>query len=55
MDRHVAQCPRCQARCDSLRNTLALCRRSAQAGTVPPNIQEVVRRALREAAGQAQA
>jgi RNA polymerase sigma-70 factor (ECF subfamily) len=36
MDRHVAQCPRCQA------------------GTVPPDIQEVVRRALREAAGQAQ-
>jgi RNA polymerase sigma-70 factor (ECF subfamily) len=50
MDRHVAQCPRCTARCDSLRNTLALCRRSAHGGTVPPEVQEAVRKALREAA-----
>jgi RNA polymerase sigma-70 factor (ECF subfamily) len=53
MDRHVTQCPRCQARCDSLRSTLALCRRSADAGTVPPEVQEAVRRALREVADQA--
>jgi RNA polymerase sigma-70 factor (ECF subfamily) len=55
MDRHVAQCTRCQARCDSLRSTLALCRRSAQAGTVPLDVQEAVRRALREVADQARA
>jgi len=50
MDRHVAQCPRCRARCDSLRSTLALCRRSAQAGSIPPEVQEAVRQALREIA-----
>jgi RNA polymerase sigma-70 factor (ECF subfamily) len=48
MEKHVARCPRCQARCDSLRTTLALCRRSAQSGSVPPQVQEAVRRALRE-------
>lgn len=47
MERHVAQCPRCKARCDSLRSTLALCRRSAQSGTVPPEVQVAVRNALR--------
>ena len=47
MDRHVAQCPRCRARCDSLRSTLALCRRTAEAGSVPPDVQEAVRKALR--------
>jgi RNA polymerase sigma-70 factor (ECF subfamily) len=50
MERHVVQCPRCQARCESLRSTLALCRRSARAGTVPPEVQEAVRKALRERA-----
>lgn len=50
MDRHVAQCARCRARCDSLRSTLALCRTSAQGGTVPPEVQEAVRTALREIA-----
>jgi RNA polymerase sigma-70 factor (ECF subfamily) len=48
MDRHVAQCPRCRARCDSLRSTLALCRSSARGGSVPPEVQEAVRRALRQ-------
>jgi RNA polymerase sigma-70 factor (ECF subfamily) len=47
MDRHVAQCPRCRARCDSLRNTLALCRSSAQGSAVPLDVQEAVRNALR--------
>jgi len=50
MDAHVAQCARCRARCDSLRSTLALCNRSAREGTVPPQVQEAVRRALRELA-----
>jgi RNA polymerase sigma-70 factor (ECF subfamily) len=49
MDRHVGQCPRCRSRCDSLRRTLALCRRSGEGGSVPPEVQEAVRRALREA------
>ncbi len=47
MDRHVSQCPRCRSRCDSLRSTLALCRRSAQGGVVPPDVQELVRSAVR--------
>lgn len=46
MERHVAQCARCQVRCGSLRSTLALCRRSAQGGSVPPEVQEAVRQAL---------
>lgn len=50
MDRHVAQCPRCRVRCDSLRSTLALCRTSAKGATVPPEVQEAVRNALREIA-----
>jgi RNA polymerase sigma-70 factor (ECF subfamily) len=50
MDAHVAQCVRCRVRCDALRSTLALCNRSARKGTVPPQVQEAVRRALRELA-----
>jgi RNA polymerase sigma-70 factor (ECF subfamily) len=50
MDRHVAQCTRCRARCDSLRTTLALCRRTAEGGTVPPDVQLAIRQALREIA-----
>jgi RNA polymerase sigma-70 factor (ECF subfamily) len=49
MERHVAGCPRCRAQCDSLRRTLDLCRASAKrAQQVPPEVQEQVRRALRE-------
>ncbi len=50
MELHVAQCARCKARCDSLRSTLALCRRSAQGGSVPREVQEAVRKSLRERA-----
>ena len=49
MEKHVESCPRCRAQCDSLRRTLALCRVSAQgAEPVPPEVQELVRQALRE-------
>ena len=48
MDRHVARCSQCRARCDSLRSTLALCRRTAEGDRVPPEVQEAVRKALRE-------
>jgi RNA polymerase sigma-70 factor (ECF subfamily) len=54
MDRHVAQCPRCRARCDSLRRTLALCSRSSERGSVPAEVQEAVRKALRDVAGSPQ-
>jgi RNA polymerase sigma-70 factor (ECF subfamily) len=52
METHVAACPRCQARCDSLRSTLALCRRSAQSGVVPPEVQKAVREALKPLFGE---
>jgi RNA polymerase sigma-70 factor (ECF subfamily) len=49
MEKHVASCARCRAQCDSLRRTLDLCRASAKgAQPVPPDVQEQVRRALRE-------
>jgi len=47
MERHVASCKRCNAACESLKRTLALCR-AEQSGSVPAEIQELVRRALRE-------
>lgn len=53
MNRHVAQCPRCRVRCDSLRRTLALCRTSAKGEAVPAEVQEAVRKALREIASPA--
>jgi RNA polymerase sigma-70 factor (ECF subfamily) len=46
MERHVAACPRCDAVCTSLKQTLALCR-AERAGNVPGDVQERVRRALR--------
>ena len=48
MDRHVATCERCRADCDSLRRVLALCKSEARAGTVPPDVQAAVQKALRE-------
>jgi RNA polymerase sigma-70 factor (ECF subfamily) len=47
MERHVADCPRCRAQCDSLRRTLDLCRASAlPEGDVPSDVQRLVREAL---------
>ncbi len=48
MERHLAACPRCDARCGTLRRTLALCRRSAEKGTVTPELQAEIRAALRQ-------
>ncbi|MGE0863341.1 MAG: sigma-70 family RNA polymerase sigma factor [Vicinamibacterales bacterium] len=42
MERHVAQCERCEAACQSLRHTLALCR-SVDAPSVPEPIRQRVR------------
>ncbi len=50
MQQHVDECLRCRGACDALRRTLALCRAKGQGGTVPPEIQELVRKALREVA-----
>jgi len=46
MERHLAACPACTARCDSLRRTLSLCQ-AAPLPVVPPAVQADVRRALR--------
>lgn len=50
MERHLAGCPRCAARCDVLKDVLRLCR-TAPGPEIPPDIQERVRRAVHEAVG----
>jgi RNA polymerase sigma-70 factor (ECF subfamily) len=52
MQAHIATCKRCDAVCESLKQTLALCRAQPR-GEVPREVQELVRKALREAAAQA--
>jgi RNA polymerase sigma-70 factor (ECF subfamily) len=43
MERHVTACPRCQAACDSLRQTLRLC------GTTPsPEVPEALKETIRQ-------
>jgi RNA polymerase sigma-70 factor (ECF subfamily) len=46
MERHVAACPRCHAACESLRETLKLCRTSPP-HDVPEPIKESIRRGIR--------
>ena len=46
LESHLQTCPACQARCDSLKATLTLCR-SAGAAPVPPDVVSSVREALR--------
>jgi RNA polymerase sigma-70 factor (ECF subfamily) len=46
MERHVAGCPRCQAACDSLRQTLRLCGASPPPA-VPADLQESIRHGIR--------
>jgi RNA polymerase sigma-70 factor (ECF subfamily) len=46
MERHVAACGRCRGTCESLKQTLALCRTSPPA-PVPSAVQASVRVAIR--------
>jgi RNA polymerase sigma-70 factor, ECF subfamily len=46
MERHVADCPRCDAACQSLRQTLRLCG-STPAPEVPEALQQSIRRGIR--------
>ena len=48
MERHVDGCPHCKGLCDSLKRTLAVCR-ALPTPSVPPHVQESLRRAVREA------
>lgn len=51
MEQHVSDCPACQERCDSLRETLRLCRTTPSPG-VPISVQRSVREELRKALGE---
>jgi len=47
LEQHLQGCPVCRGRCDSLRSTLALCRRAGEA-PVPPAVERSVRAALQQ-------
>ncbi|MEI6226219.1 MAG: sigma-70 family RNA polymerase sigma factor, partial [Deltaproteobacteria bacterium] len=47
LESHLLQCPRCSARCDSLRASLSLCKQAGDE-TVPPRVETSVRTALRK-------
>lgn len=47
MERHVADCPRCDAACESLRRTLRLCE-AVPAPDVPEPLQQSIRRGIRD-------
>jgi len=47
MERHLARCGRCKAACDSLKDTLRLCRMGPKP-QVPQAIQESIRAGIRE-------
>jgi RNA polymerase sigma-70 factor (ECF subfamily) len=47
MERHLEGCARCRGTCDSLKQTLALCRTVGPSTPVPPAVQASVKTALR--------
>lgn len=47
MERHLEGCPRCRNACDSLKQTLSLCRTSGTKTDVPAPVQAAVKQALR--------
>jgi RNA polymerase sigma-70 factor (ECF subfamily) len=48
MERHVAGCPHCRGLCDSLKQTLAVCK-ALPTVVVPPEVQESLRKAVQAA------
>jgi RNA polymerase sigma-70 factor (ECF subfamily) len=50
MEEHLAGCPHCRGRCDSLKKTLAVCS-SLPTPSVPTQVQESLRKAVAEAIG----
>jgi RNA polymerase sigma-70 factor (ECF subfamily) len=48
MERHLEGCARCRGVCDSLKQTLALCRNAVATGGVPPEVQAKVKLALKD-------
>lgn len=49
MQRHLESCAHCRTTCDSLKQSLALCRTAAPNSPIPESVQRSVRVALREA------
>jgi RNA polymerase sigma-70 factor (ECF subfamily) len=47
LERHLESCERCRGGCDTLKQTLALCRTSATTTEVPREVQDSVRDAVR--------
>jgi RNA polymerase sigma-70 factor (ECF subfamily) len=47
LEQHLQGCPACRGRCDSLRATLAMCRRAGEA-PIPPAVERSVRLALQK-------
>jgi len=47
LERHLETCARCRSACDTLKQTLALCRRSGAKTEVPASVQATLRNALR--------
>jgi RNA polymerase sigma-70 factor (ECF subfamily) len=47
MEQHLAKCPTCEARCESLQRTLALCKNAALP-EVPVTVQNTVRKAIKQ-------
>jgi RNA polymerase sigma-70 factor (ECF subfamily) len=54
MEAHLGDCPHCKSLCDSLKKTLAVCS-SLPTPSVPPQVQESLRKAVAEAIGESQA
>jgi RNA polymerase sigma-70 factor (ECF subfamily) len=54
MERHVTACPRCQAACDSLKQTLRLCG-AAPSPVVPEALKESIRQGIRSLLAQRRA
>ena len=48
MERHLDRCPRCRDACDSLKQTLALCRTAGATFEVPASVQASVKIAVRD-------
>jgi len=46
LEGHLQRCPTCRGRCDSLRSTLALCKRAGEDHPVPADVERKVRLAL---------
>jgi RNA polymerase sigma-70 factor (ECF subfamily) len=47
LEKHLQECASCRGRCESLRSTLALCKKAGATAAVPAHVEKSVREALR--------